>query len=60
LQLASGRFAFPSMNGVVIFHPDSIKPVLPVNSLLKSYCWTESRQTDRNFYKYLLLLKGWN
>jgi signal transduction histidine kinase len=29
LQLANGQFAFPSMDGVVRFHPDSIKPVLP-------------------------------
>ncbi|WP_177194209.1 ATP-binding protein [Dyadobacter sp. SG02] len=29
LRMASGRFAFPSMNGVVVFHPDSIKTVLP-------------------------------
>lgn len=33
LQLASGRLAFPSMNGVVLFHPDSIKPALPATKL---------------------------
>ena len=33
LELASGLFAFPSMNGVVLFHPDSIKPALPTSKL---------------------------
>lgn len=33
LQLADGTFAFPSMNGVVLFHPDSIKPALPASKI---------------------------
>lgn len=33
LRLDNGTFAFPSMNGVVVFHPDSIKPVLPANKI---------------------------
>lgn len=33
LQLANGQLAFPSMNGVVLFHPDSIKPTLPAGKL---------------------------
>ncbi|SDG22081.1 Signal transduction histidine kinase [Dyadobacter soli] len=33
LRMASGRFAFPSMNGVVVFHPDSIKTVLPTSKI---------------------------
>jgi len=33
LKLDNGSFAFPSMDGVVLFHPDSIKPVLPVSKL---------------------------
>lgn len=33
LKLDNGSFAFPSMDGVVLFHPDSIKPVLPTGKL---------------------------
>lgn len=33
LKLDNGRFAFPSMDGVVQFHPDSIQPMLPANKL---------------------------
>jgi hypothetical protein len=33
LKLANGTFAFPSMNGVVLFHPDSIKPAFPASKL---------------------------
>jgi signal transduction histidine kinase len=33
LKLANGTFAFPSMNGVVLFHPDSIKPASPASKL---------------------------
>ncbi|GGN12816.1 hypothetical protein GCM10010967_56020 [Dyadobacter beijingensis] len=33
LRLANGTFAFPSMNGVVVFHPDSIRPSLPANKI---------------------------
>jgi len=33
LKLDNGSFAFPSMDGVVLFHPDSIKPVIPVSKL---------------------------
>lgn len=32
-ELDNGRFAFPSMAGVVLFHPDSIQPVLPAGKL---------------------------
>jgi signal transduction histidine kinase len=33
LELDNGLFAFPSMDGVVLFHPDSIKPELPAGKL---------------------------
>lgn len=33
LILDNGSFAFPSMDGVVLFHPDSIQPGLPTNGL---------------------------
>jgi signal transduction histidine kinase len=33
LKLDNGSFAFPSMEGVVRFHPDSIQPALPVSKL---------------------------
>lgn len=33
LRLDNGTFAFPSMSGVVMFHPDSIRPVLPANKI---------------------------
>lgn len=33
LRLSNGTFALPSMDGVVMFHPDSIEPVLPESKL---------------------------
>lgn len=33
LVLGNGQFAFPSMDGIVQFHPDSIKPLLPARTL---------------------------
>jgi signal transduction histidine kinase/ligand-binding sensor domain-containing protein len=33
LVLGNGRFAFPSMEGIVLFHPDSIQAVLPNSKL---------------------------
>jgi signal transduction histidine kinase len=33
LKLDDGRFAFPSMDGVVQFYPDSIRPGLPTNKV---------------------------
>lgn len=33
LCLENGSFAFPSMNGVVLFHPDSIQPSLPTSKV---------------------------
>ena len=47
LQLASGRFAFPSMNGVVIFHPDSIKPALPANKLFIEEILLDGKPANR-------------
>lgn len=33
LQLDNGRFAFPSLGGIVLLHPDSIRPLLPAGKL---------------------------
>lgn len=33
LQLDNGQFAFPSVNGVVLFYPDSTRPLLPTEKV---------------------------
>lgn len=48
LQLDNGRFAFPSMDGVALFHPDSIQPVLPNGKLFMEQILLDGVQVDNN------------
>lgn len=47
LRLANGRFAFPSMNGVVLFNPDSIKPELPSENIFIEQVMLDGKLTDK-------------
>lgn len=48
LRLDNGSFAFPSMDGVVLFHPDSIKPVLPNHNLFIEQILLDGVQVHNN------------
>jgi signal transduction histidine kinase len=48
LKLDDGRFAFPSMDGVVLFHPDSIKPVLPTGKLFMEQILLDGVPVQKN------------
>lgn len=48
LLLDNGRFAFPSMDGVVQFHPDSIQPALPNGKLFVEQILLDGVQVGNN------------
>ncbi len=47
LRLANGKFAFPSMNGVVMFNPDSTKPELPSENIFIEQVMLDGKFADK-------------
>lgn len=46
LRLDNGTFAFPSMSGVVMFHPDSTKPMLPASKIFIEQVLLDGKPVD--------------
>lgn len=42
IKLADGKFSLPSMQGLVQFYPDSVKPILPVSKIFLDNIMTDT------------------
>jgi len=53
LQLENGYFSFPSLNGLVLFHPEKIRPLLPDGTILIDHILLDQRKISDSQHIHL-------